>query len=607
MFNNTSEVAKLKQQAFLISTKKTDSNDRLFSFSKFISFLITLLFVITFLGSFNYALAETPSTNVQDAQSQELPAVWKNKISKLAKNISKSRQSLTSNRESIFDDPFKTKQFANKLENYRSSLSKVPASNDPLLITTTEDLLTLEKEFAEANSVKGKAVTSQSPSPKTAVTKPIKQVTKSTTPESTAPPKGKQLVSGQKVQVSKLIRDMKNVYSSIKIEGPSDLQSASVVNKYKAAVDKYTTALKRYKEYTGSPLVIDAFQTYKALRTKLSTEFKRAQSQLAKLGNPAKLMAAVDAKQQGINAPKWLPAPFSEEDIQAWVKQTKEIKKTAADVTAEVQRISAATNLDLTGGKYGVQRANSMLHWANKAVRDSDAALSETEMQLNHQFQFQNKHELPYFRKLNPDNEKDRANAFLQEGSEGRIFVRLDKQLAMAESFAAFEQATKGNISAEKQARVDEVIALRKKYSEDRIKAVGISKLPKPASNDVKMLAIAKDIIEKPDYEMGQHGPIVLTTKEIVTREQEVSRDTIKDVEISLSGKLTWSGTRETWQYKWQEFKFVTPIKDNSGEWYIWWITAKNYSSGASTTPLNEWVSGRTTKGSLILEENFNK
>ncbi|WP_299880966.1 hypothetical protein [uncultured Cocleimonas sp.] len=605
MFNNTSEVAKVKQQVVLISTKKTDSNDCLFSFSKFVAFLITLFFVFTFLGTFNSALAETPSTNVQDAQSQELPAVWKNKISKLAKNISKSRQSLTDNRESIFNDPFKTKQFANKLENYRSSLSKVPASNDPLLITTTKDLLTLEKEFAEANSGKGKAVTTQTTSPKTAVTKST--TPQSTTPESTAPPKGKQLVSGQKVQVNKLIRDMKNVHNSIKTEGPSDLQSASVVNKYKAAVDKYTTALKRYKEYTGSPLVIEALQTYKALRSRLSTEFKRAQSQLAKLGNPAKLMAAVDAKQQGINAPKWLPAPFSQEDIQAWVKQIKEIKKTAADVTAEVQRISAATNLDLTGGKYGVQRANSMLHWANKAVRDSDAALSETEMQLNHQFQFQNKHELPYFRKLNPDNEKDRANAFLQEGSEGRIFERLDKQLAMAESFAAFEQATKGKISAEKQARVDEVIALRKKYSEDRIKAVGISKLPKPASNDVKMLAIAKDIIEKPDYEMGQHGPIVLTTKEIVTREQEVSRDTIKDVDISLSGKLTWSGTRETWQYKWQEFKFATPIKDKSGDWYIWWITAKNYSSGASTTPLNEWVSGRTTKGSLILEENFNK
>jgi len=174
----------------------------------------------------------------------------------------------------------------------------------------------------------------------------------------------------------------------------------------------------------------------------------------------------------------------------------------------------------------------------------------------------------------------------------------------MSKSFLAFEKAT-GNVSDIKQQRVAELIGLRKKYSEDLIKAVGVSRLPKAVVNDANMLSIAKQVIEKPRYKYGQHGPIILTTKEIITLEKEVSRDTVKDVDITSTGKLTWSGTRETWNYKWQEFKFATPIKDESGDWYIWWITAKNYSSGASTTPINEWVSGRTTKGSLILEENF--
>ena len=573
--------------------------------SLFLSFssrkLVQILFAFLVLGSFHSIWAETPATFVKTAQAQELPAVWKNKVNKLAKNIKKSRQSLISNREHIFNDAFRAKQFANGIANYRSSLSKVPASNDPLLLSTKDMLLTLEKDFAAANTSKSTAVTPTVSPQKTVTSKQIQRAAKSTS----AKPKGRQLVSGQKVQVKKLNRDMKSVFKSIKTTGPSDLQSASIVAKYKSAIDKYTTALNRYKEYVSEPLVLEVAQTYKALRATLSSEYKRAQAQLAELGNPVKLMTAVDAKLQGKQAPKSLLAPFSDAEAQAWIGQIKDIKMTSTEVIAEVQRISAATNLDLTGGMYGVQRANSMLHWADKAVRDSDAAITETEAQLNHQFQFQNEHQLPYFRNLDPSNEKDRANAFLQEGAEARIYERLDKQIALAESFAAFDKARLGSISEDKKARVAEVVALRKKYSEDRIKAVGISKLPKPASKDTKMLAIAKEIAEKLSYELGQHGPIVLTTKEIVTREQEVSRDTIKDVDISLSGKITWSGTRESWQYKWQEFKFATPIKDDSGDWYIWWITAKNYSSGASTTPLNQWVSGRTTKGSLILEENF--
>jgi len=43
----------------------------------------------------------------------------------------------------------------------------------------------------------------------------------------------------------------------------------------------------------------------------------------------------------------------------------------------------------------------------------------------------------------------------------------------------------------------------------------------------------------------------------------------------------------------------------HSNEWYIWWITAKNFSSGGARTPLNKWVSGETSKGNRILKKNL--
>lgn len=577
MLNN---VIKLMRSPFQIFT-----NESFFSRSLIPAFSL-LIFII--------------SMQISWAESQELPAVWKNKVIKIANNIQKSQAKLDNNQEYIFSDAFKKNQFAKGIANYRNVLKKVPPSNDPLLVSTQEKLQLLEKTFANAGMGKADTSSVSTVSSSKANTNTSKGVTQSSMPKGT----GKQLVSGQKVRVKKLIRDMKAVLASIKTEGPSDLQSAAIVNKFKSTIEKYTNALNRYKDYTSEPLVIEAVQTYKELRSKLSIEFKRAQAQLKQLGNPAELMAAIDAKLQGKKVPKSLIAPFSAEEAQDWYKQINEIKLVSKEVISEVHRIASATNLDLTGGKYGVQRANSMLHWADKAVRDSEVSITNTATQLNHQFKFQDKHELPYFRKLDPKNKKDRANAFLQEGAEARIYARLDRQLALSKSFTAFDKAV-GTVSDEKQARVAEIMALRKKYGEDRIKALGTSKLPKAVSSDNEMLAIAKDIVETPSYELGQHGPIVLTTKEIVTREQEVSRDTIKDVDVSLSGNITWSGSRETWNYKWQEFKFATPIKDNNGDWYIWWITAKNYSSGASTTPINKWISGRMTKGSLILEKNF--
>ena len=149
------------------------------------------------------------------------------------------------------------------------------------------------------------------------------------------------------------------------------------------------------------------------------------------------------------------------------------------------------------------------------------------------------------------------------------------------------------------------MIALRKAYGEMRIKAIGESKLPEPKSTDAKRLKIAEEILTIPRYEFGEHGPIVLTSEDITSKTKTVTRETIKDVDVSLSGDITWSGTRETWNYDWDEYTIATPIKDESGDWYIWWIKPTFYRSGASTTPLNQWISGSATKGSLILEENF--
>ena len=151
--------------------------------------------------------------------------------------------------------------------------------------------------------------------------------------------------------------------------------------------------------------------------------------------------------------------------------------------------------------------------------------------------------------------------------------------------------------------RIAEIQQLRQRYAEQRIELIGQSRLPEPASTDAQRLAIAREILARPDYGFGRHGSVVLTSAEITDHEREVSRAEIRELDVSLSGDITLRGTETTWHYRWQEFRFATPIKDaESGDWYIWWITARNYSSGWERTPIGRWVSGAAVQGDRILE-----
>lgn len=144
------------------------------------------------------------------------------------------------------------------------------------------------------------------------------------------------------------------------------------------------------------------------------------------------------------------------------------------------------------------------------------------------------------------------------------------------------------------------------KLAETELKALEGFKLPKPKSKDKKRLKAAKAILETKKYGFGKYGPIVLTTEKIVERERKDKEIEVEDIDISIHGEATWSGTETVWTYKWDEFKFVVPIKeDDSNDWYMWTITAKKFSSGGERTPIGKWVSGKSYKGSRILKKNF--
>ena len=551
----------------------------------------TIFLAIAALSGFEAAGTGTPFATVQSAQAEALPSVWQNKAKKLAQNIEKFRAGLASKGAADLADDFKKKQMLDRIANFEATLKKIPEADDPNLNAAKEQFALLQKEFAALSGGAAAAPAQPAASGSTAATNGT-----ITTPAPSADEP--QLVSGQRVRVKKLTTDMTNVMGDIVVTGASPMQSGEVVGKYNKRLQQFADALGRYAPYKNDPDVRTAAQTYQALVAAITGEYKRAEAQKAALGDVPARLGKVEAALTANPPPGAIFPPFTVDMAKTWAGQAADAKQAALAGIEEIRRIEPTSYLyrgDLTR-LYG---------HATQAVTDVDEAFETSARTLKERFDFQDQHGLTFLRELDPENEHHVANSYLQEGAEERIYGFLDKEMALAQSIAAFQIGLGKEPTANTTARIEEITALRKKYVDGRTKVLGDSKLPEPASTDADRLAIAEKILANPEYEFGEHGPVVLTTPEIVTREKEVSRDTIKDVDVSLSGTITLSGTRESWKYKWDEFKFATPLKDESGDWYIWWITAKKYESGWERTPIGMWVSGSTVKGSLILPENF--
>jgi hypothetical protein len=322
-------------------------------------------------------------------------------------------------------------------------------------------------------------------------------------------------------------------------------------------------------------------------------------------------LAAIEAGLHGQPAPQWLPAPFTDEEARVWVAHAAKAKRDAQQAVAQLQQIGAEAELPLTrgtvqqGAPYDRQDLGRLQRLAESTIRRIDEAVQETQAHLLARFEGQHR-ELDYYRNLDPANQHHRMNAFLKAGAVEDVFAEFDRQQAFTQSVAAWQRAFGQQPGESTLARLAEINSLRQRYADNRRDLIGDSRLPEAASTDEQRLSVAREILSNRAYGFGRFGPVVLTTPDIVDREREVSRAEIREFDVSLSGEVTLSGTQTTWAYRWQEFRFATPIQDaDSGDWHVWWITARNYSSGWDKTPIGRWVSGTAVRGELIPEENF--
>ncbi|MCB1196293.1 hypothetical protein KDK77_08915 [bacterium] len=414
------------------------------------------------------------------------------------------------------------------------------------------------------------------------------------------------LVSGERVRVKKLARDMESVKNGLNTTGPSTLQDPDEVASYQKGLQQFEEALSRYPQI-DDPDVKTAQAEYDALRQKLSAEYERAKEQLAQLGDVQQRLATMEENNRTYAVPQPLAIPFSEEDANQWIQAAGSARTVAEHNLTQLAQIAPIAYLPdnpgtpQTGSPYDSKDIDRLKRNASDMIGNVENAygvmaenlknrLTQIEQELGTRFQ--------------DDPSGDKQWLFIGEGAEEEALKWYDENSAIAQSAVYLEKALNRDPS-DALAMAEKIERAKKEFMEKRDAALEASRLPEPKSKDKKMLAIAQEILENPNYEYGEHGTIVLTASEIVERERTESEIEIDDAEV-FGGNVTMSGTETTWNYKWQEFKFAVPLKESDSDtWYIWWITAKNFSSGGSRTPLNRWVSGEAVKGNLILKKNI--
>ena len=432
---------------------------------------------------------------------------------------------------------------------------------------------------------------------------PSASITSTAQPERSIAP----LVSGQRVQVKKLARDISSVIDSLGTTGPSVLQSPKKIKAYQKRMKQFANALARYPQ-ADDPDVRTARQNYARLAEKLSNEFKRAKKQLAQLGNVQERLKTIEANSRKYAVPPILSPPFSMEQAKAWVQGASNARTVAEHNIKELNTISQLayfpdrTGPHQPGHPFDGNDVKQLLWNAKsnlKSVENNYKIMAEG---LKNQMLQIEQDVLSRYQE-NPDS--DKRWLFISEGREKEIFNLYNKGMAIAQSSVYLERAL-GRTPEQALKILEKINQAKKDFIRKRNIALETSKLPQAKSKDRKLLAIAKSIVEKKKYGFGEHGRIILTTDKIADRERKESEINIDKADISLGGDLKMSGTQTTWTYRWKEFRFAVPLKETGSDtWYIWWITAKNFSSGGPRTPLNQWISGKADKGNRILAKNL--
>jgi len=449
-----------------------------------------------------------------------------------------------------------------------------------------------------------RAASSNSSSPSQAATKAKTQ--KKTASSSS----GKQMISQQRVRIKKLNRDIQSATGSLDKAGPKPFQDPAYVAQYEKRLANFENMLSRYQEFASDPDVVNTRVSLDKFAKFIGVGKDHAAKEIAALGPVQDTLKSTEAKIRQLVVHPAPQHPYQNGDLEKWVRNLATTRKTAIQIYKPLPEIAKRAWLPNNrqtvqqGAPYDMNDVKRLDHSLRGIVGKIDQSVKEHTLNVNLAVEHAAK-DLEFYQTMDPDNPQHLSNHFMRKGRVDEVRAALAKTTTTVSEALSYARLLKQDSVEQRTTLLKKANDVSAQYEANYKKARGLVRLPEPASTDSDLMEIAKETLSNPKYDYVGDIKRMVINAEKVSRTKKTSEASFDKIDVSLSGKVTLSGTETTYFYDWDQFQVAT-AEPADGKYYIFYTTLKFFRSGASTTPLNKWIISSRLQGSEIPQENIN-
>lgn len=417
------------------------------------------------------------------------------------------------------------------------------------------------------------------------------------------------MISQYRVRIKKIQRDIASVFDTMDKGGVKPFQDPAYVRKFETSAQRFRESLTTYDPWKTDPDVVRAEEELQKLVNMINFGKDHAAKELAELGDVQGKLTNIESQFRELKQPPTPQEPFAPGSLSQWLTGLATTRQAAAKlyeplpVIKERAYLPNNTGVVQSGAAYDfndvVRLENGILGLVNNIDSELKKFGENLTYMINHV-----REQVQYFTQFDPADEQDQVRHFLSEGRADEVRAQINRDLQNVAEAAHYAKLLNDPSYGERARLHTEIQGILQNYEAQYQKARELIRMPEAASTDSELTKIAKECLAQYDYIGHIERMVINAPKRHLSK--ETSEEKFDDVDVSLSGNVTLTGTKTTWFYEWDEFQVATaePVGD---KYYIFYNTLKYFTSGASTTPLNRWVLSARIQGPEIPKENINK
>lgn len=452
------------------------------------------------------------------------------------------------------------------------------------------------------NLINGGASSSASAAP---APRPQVQQPRTTTTSQASQP----MISQYRVRIKKIQRDIASVWDTMDKGGVKPFQDPAYVQKFETSAQRFQESIDKYDQWKTDPDVVRAQEELQKLINMINFGKDHAAKELAELGDVQGKLASIESQFRQLQQPPTPQQPYAQGSLAQWLTGLATTRQAAAKIYEPLPVIKERaylpnnTGVVQSGAAYDfndvIRLENALVGLVNNIDSELKKFSEHLTFLMNHV-----REQVQYFTTFDPADENDQVNQFLGEGRADEVRAQLNDHLLTVAEAANYAKLLNDPSFDERAKLHGEIQGILNNYEAQYQKARELIRMPEAASTDSKLTKIAKDCLAQYDTVGNIERMVINAPKKHLTK--ETSEEKFDDIDVSLSGTVTLTGTKTTWFYEWDQFQVATaePVGD---KYYIFYNTLKYFTSGASTTPLNRWVLSGRIQGPEIPKANINK